>query len=226
MARATLWLFDIDGTLVDTGGAGLAALGEAALRVFGDRGPRLDLRGATDSGILDGMFRHFGREANDGETTAFYESYLEHLERNLAGGTFAGRVLPGVVAMLDRVSSSGEVTMGLLTGNIEAGAWLKMRHFGLERYFSFGAFGCDHADRDRLGPVALERATVHAGRSFSAEEIVVVGDTPKDIACAAAIGARCLAVATGQVGIDGLTGAHRVLESLVDPSGWQDLLEA
>ncbi|MBB5351553.1 phosphoglycolate phosphatase-like HAD superfamily hydrolase [Haloferula luteola] len=225
MSRAALWLFDIDGTLVDTGGAGLVALGDAAEEVFGDRGPALDLRGATDSGLLRDYFVHFGREANDEDRERFYAFYLRRLEQHLQSGDFPSRVLPGVVELLERVAEREEVAVGLLTGNIEEGAWLKVRHFGLERFFEFGAFGCEHADRNLLGPVALAKAAAHAGRSFGAEEIVVVGDTPKDIACAAAIGARCLAVATGHVPAADLRGAWRVVEDLSDPKGWADLLE-
>ena len=91
-----------------------------------------------------------------------------------------------------------------------------MRHFGLASHFAFGAYGCDHADRNRLGPIALERAALHAGRDFTAAETWVIGDTPKDIACAHAIGARCLAVATGSFSAAALEahGADLVVESL------------
>jgi phosphoglycolate phosphatase-like HAD superfamily hydrolase len=95
-----------------------------------------------------------------------------------------------------------------------------MRHYGMDHHFRFGAYGCDHADRNRLGPVALERASRHAGRSFSPGETLVIGDTPKDIACAAAMGARCLAVATGSFRPDGLSGADQIAESLEDHAVW------
>jgi phosphoglycolate phosphatase-like HAD superfamily hydrolase len=97
-----------------------------------------------------------------------------------------------------------------------------MRHFGLASHFPFGAYGCDHADRNLLGPVALARASAHSGRSFSAQETWVIGDTPKDIACAHAIGARCLAVATGQFSAESLEAhrADRVVESLNGALEW------
>jgi phosphoglycolate phosphatase-like HAD superfamily hydrolase len=101
---ARLWLFDIDGTLVDTGGAGMAALGGAVLECFGQPGPPLDLAGSTDSGIVLGLCRHFGREADDAWVAAFYACYLGHLDVNLAGGGFPGRVLPGVVGMLETLA--------------------------------------------------------------------------------------------------------------------------
>jgi phosphoglycolate phosphatase-like HAD superfamily hydrolase len=109
----------------------------------------------------------------------------------------------------------------LLTGNTEQGAGIKVRHFGLADYFAFGAYGCDHADRNRLGPIALQRAEAHAGKAFSAKETWIIGDTPKDIACAKAIGARCLAVATGSFSIEQLQshGADLVVASLDEAIG-------
>jgi phosphoglycolate phosphatase-like HAD superfamily hydrolase len=143
--------------------------------------------------------------------------------RSKEAGGFPGRVLPGVVELLDDLSRSAGITVGLLTGNIAGGAAAKMRHFGLDRHFSVGAYGCDHADRNLLGPVALERAAGHAGRSFSPAETVVIGDTPKDIACARAMGAPCLAVATGRFSVDELrdAGATRVVATLEGLKNWE-----
>jgi len=215
-AFAKLWLFDIDGTLVDTGGAGMHSLQEAAVEYFGDPGPPLDLAGSTDLGVLDAIFRHFGRSPGPTDAEAFFASYLRRLEWNLAHGGFPGRVLPGVEELLDELDARPGVAVGLLTGNLAAGAAAKMRHFGLDRYFPFGAYGCDHADRNRLGPVALERAARHAGREFSPQDSLVIGDTPKDIACARALGAPCVAVATGAFSRDQLelAGATRVVDTL------------
>ena len=214
----SLWLFDIDGTLVDTGGAGMRALQEAAAECFGGSGPPLDLAGSTDLGVVAGILDHFGRSHAAGETERYFDSYHRRLEWNLTHGGFPGRVLPGVAALLESLAELPGVTVGLLTGNTAAGAAAKMNHFGLERHFAFGAYGCDHADRNLLGPVALERASRHAGREFSSADVLVIGDTPKDIACARAIGARCLAVATGNFSADQLreAGADHVVESLVD----------
>jgi phosphoglycolate phosphatase len=213
---AALWLFDIDGTLVDTGGAGMRALHEASEECFGDPGPRLDLAGSTDLSIARGIFAHFGAEPVAERVECFFSAYLARLEWNLGRAPYVGRVLPGVVALLERLEGMPAVTTGLLTGNIAGGAAAKMRHFGLARHFPFGAYGCDHADRNQLGPVALRRASEHAGRKFTAVETLVIGDTPKDIACAKAIGARCLAVATGMFGTSELeaSGADFTVESL------------
>ncbi|MCU0797021.1 MAG: HAD hydrolase-like protein [Akkermansiaceae bacterium] len=223
MARASLWLFDIDGTLLDTAGAGMSALREAAAESFGADAPPLDLAGATDLGVVAEIFGHHGVEATDKEIERFFEIYLGRLEKNLRDDRFQPRLLPGVVELLDHLEERG-VTVGLLTGNLEAGARLKVRRFGIEHHFPFGAYGGEHADRNRLGPLAWQRAELHAGRSFDTGEILVIGDTPKDIACAAAIGARCLAVATGHCGVGELAAAHRVVGNLADPAGWSDFL--
>lgn len=216
MSAAKLWLFDIDGTLVDTGGAGMRSLQEATIERFGDHGPELDLAGSTDLGVVAGIFRHFDRPLTEGETEAFFASYLRRLEWNLAHGGFPGRVLPGAEELLEELASLPGVAVGLLTGNLAAGASAKMRHFGLDRHFPFGAYGCDHADRNLLGPVAIERAARHVGRGFSPHEALVIGDTPKDIACARALGAPCVAVATGSFSTLQLkvAGATRVVATL------------
>lgn len=217
-----LYLFDIDGTLVDTGGAGMASLHEATREVFGQDGPPLDLAGSTDLGIIAAIHAHFDIEPTTERIAAYFEIYHNRLKWNLTDGGFPGRVLGGVTVLLDELSSRTGTTLGLLTGNTAGGADLKMRHYGLSGHFAFGAFGCDHADRNLLGPVALGRAAAHAGRSFTAEETLVIGDTPKDIACAHAMGVRCLAVATGQFSAEALRahGADQVVESLDKAIGW------
>ena len=217
-----LYLFDIDGTLVDTGGAGMAALKEATREIFGHEGPPLDLAGSTDLGIVANIHAHFEIEPTRERIESYFEVYLGRLDWNLIHGGFCGRVLDGVPELLARLADRADATVGLLTGNTAGGAAAKMRHFGLANHFPFGAYGCDHADRNRLGPIALERASIHAGKAFTAAETLVIGDTPKDIACARAIGARCLAVATGQFSAAALEahGADHVVESLELALAW------
>lgn len=193
-----LLLFDIDCTLIDTGGAGMEALKQAARELFGADGPELDLAGSTDSGLVQGMLDHFD---SDLSLETFYQTYLNYLPANL--DAFTGRVLPGVQALLDRLAEA-DTTLGLLTGNIAQGAWGKLDYYGLGDFFAFGAFGDDHWDRNRLGPVALDRASQHCGSIFQAEDVIVIGDTPKDIACGKAMGAVTLAVATGGFTVDQL----------------------
>lgn len=217
-----LYLFDIDGTLVDTGGAGMAALKEATREVFGHEGPPLDLAGSTDLGIVANIHTHFEIEPTRERIETYFEVYLGRLDWNLTHGGFPGRVLDGVPELLAGLTKLPDATVGLLTGNTAGGAAAKMRHFGLASHFPFGAYGCDHADRNRLGPIALKRAAAHAGKSFSPAETWVIGDTPKDIACARAIGARCLAVATGQFSAAQLEahGADQVVETLAQTIAW------
>lgn len=217
-----LYLFDIDGTLVDTGGAGIRALQEASLALFGDCGPSLDLAGSTDLGVAATLHAHFGITPEAPQMAAFFAVYHDRLNWNLAHGNFPGRVLQGVVEMLETLASRSTAALGLLTGNTAAGAAAKMRHFNLAQYFPIGAFGCDHADRNRLGPLALERAAAYFGRGFTPNETWIIGDTPKDIACAHAVGARCLAVATGHFTVEALKahGADEVVATLDQALGW------
>lgn len=216
-----LYLFDIDGTLIDTGGAGMAALKQATREIFGDEGPELDLAGSTDLGIVGGIHRHYGVEFTDEAFENYISVYHERLAANLARGEFAGRVIAGVFPLLQHLAADDSATLGLLTGNTAQGAGIKVGHFGLADYFAFGAYGCDHADRNYLGPIALQRAQNHSGRAFCVDETWIIGDTPKDIACAQAIGARCLAVATGSFSIAQLQshGADLVVASLEDAIG-------
>jgi phosphoglycolate phosphatase len=217
-----LYLFDIDGTLVDTGGAGMAALKEANSEVFGHEGPALDLAGSTDLGIVANIHSHFGIESSQERIEIYFRIYLKRLHWNLAHGNFPGLVFDGVAELLAELSGRPDSSVGLLTGNTAGGAAAKMSHFGLAGHFPFGAYGSDHADRNQLGPIALERAAAHAGRNFTAAETLVIGDTPKDIACAHAIGARCLAVATGQFSKAALElyGADHAVDSLKDVLAW------
>jgi phosphoglycolate phosphatase-like HAD superfamily hydrolase len=210
-----LLLYDIDGTLVDTGGAGMAAITAAAEQYFGAPAPTLDLAGSTDLGIIRNLLTHYGDDSGAMDVAEFFDQYHALLSQHLASNRYGGRVLPGVRECLSAGAKQGIAT-GLLTGNSQQGATIKMRHFGLHEYFSYGAFGDDHADRNLLGPVALSRASQHHGRDFSPASTLIIGDTPRDIACAHAMGARCLAVATGCFQIDALRqhGADWVVESL------------
>lgn len=208
-------LYDIDGTLVDTGGAGMAALSQAAELHFGAPAPLLDLAGSTDLGILNNLLDYYQCKPGQVDVGAFFDCYHQLLEKNLRLEMYAGRVLPGVVESLAHCAGQS-VAIGLLTGNTSQGAAIKTRHYSLHEHFPFGAYGDDYADRNLLGPVALLRAELHHGRSFDPAKALVIGDTPKDIACAHAMGARCLAVATGSFSVDALktSGADRVVATL------------
>lgn len=196
----SLILFDIDGTLLNTGGAGMAALRQGFARAFPEqaaRMPELDLAGATDSGLVINIFHHAEISPSEANCEAFYLAYLHHLAENLP--TFAGGLLPGITRLLESLDGLPGVTLGLLTGNIERGAKLKVDHFGIGHYFRFGSFGDDHHDRDELGPIAIGRAASATGKAFPPEQVFVLGDTAKDIRCARAAGAWAVAVATGSI---------------------------
>ena len=198
-----LLLFDIDGTLIETGGAGMASLESGFFDAFpehrGSSFPGLDLGGATDGSVAMFVFANFGIADIPENRSRYFECYLAHLGSRLVK-FFAegkGRVLPGVRELLGHLATCEEFELALLTGNIAEGAWMKLRHYELDSYFSWGAFGCDHPDRNALGPIARERARQNSGHDFPPERIIVIGDTPKDISCARALGGRVVAVATG-----------------------------
>ncbi len=200
-----LLLFDIDGTLVTTGEAGLIAFAETLERVFGaaDDLSRVDFAGATDTGIIAQLFGLHGIEHTAENIGRFQEGYFPSLARLLPERE--GRVLPGVPELLAALAGRDDVQVALLTGNFATGARLKLEYYGLWQHFPFGAFADDHADRNKLGPVAVTRAVQHVGRPFAVErDVWIIGDTPKDVACARAFGARVLAVATGRHGEESL----------------------
>ena len=195
-----LLLFDIDGTLLDTGGEGGKALLDAVEEVFGiprARIPRLELAGATDGGITRQIMGHLGRTFEEAMIADYHRSYLSHLRRRLHDTAFGGVLLPGVLDLLPRLAACDDLHLGLLTGNLRSGAEHKLRRFDIWHYFAEGAFGDDAEDRNLLGPVAKARMERVRGTRYSSDDVLVIGDTPKDIACAHAMGARCVAVATG-----------------------------
>lgn len=227
-----LLLFDIDGTLIDTGGAGREALLDAGAEVFAiprANMPPLDLAGATDGGVMSGLFRHFGFKDDTALRQRFVAAYLRHLKNRLHAEDFAGVLLPGVRALVAALSAfPDEFALGLLTGNVRHGASLKLLRFDLDAPFADGAFGDDADDRDLLGPVAVSRFEQRLGRRFAVERVLVIGDTIKDVRCAAALGARCLAVATGAHDRARLeqAGAWQCLDDLGDTGQVLDLLRS
>lgn len=217
--QGRLVLFDIDGTLLDTRGAGLHALQRAIRQLHGGDGPELNLGGATDSSLAHQILDHFGVAPSEEAVREFYQAYLIHLAEHLRSGQFDGVVFPGVRELLDELQEAG-ATLGLLTGNVSAGAAIKIEHFGLSGYFSFGAYGDDHHDRNQLGPIALERARQKHGVAFTGRQTVIIGDTPRDIDCGRSIGAVTLCVATGGFTADELRahGADLVVDQFAAPA--------
>jgi phosphoglycolate phosphatase-like HAD superfamily hydrolase len=200
----TLLLFDIDGTLLTTGGCGERALRLAVRDAFSieDDLRDIEIAGRTDTGIARQLLRKYGREETGAEIALLLGNYLRHLPTLLPQAQ--GSLLPGVEKLLPVLKQRSDVVLALLTGNLERGAEHKLTHFGVWEYFEFGAFADDHHERDKLGPFALARAR-ERGHGFDLSRTFVIGDTPHDISCARAIGARAVAVATGIFSAEALT---------------------
>jgi phosphoglycolate phosphatase-like HAD superfamily hydrolase len=207
-ARKKLLLFDIDGTLLLTGRAGEYALRSALKERFGveDDLSGISFAGSTDGAIVRQMFDANGVPHTPENVAALLDGYLHHLAHELPRRE--GRVLPGIVELLELLHQREDCVLGLLTGNIEKGAEQKLSHYGVWDYFEFGAFADDHVDRNKLGPVAHARAVEKHGPRFEAKDVYVLGDTPRDIDCARAAGFVAVAIATGNYGKEELAAHH------------------
>lgn len=196
-----LVLFDIDGTLIHAHGAGHQSLVRAMTDVFGTAGAHetYDWRGKTDPLIVRDLMREAGvpEPALQMGLPDCFERYVRYLEETLANGHKVD-VLPGVGEVVRRLSACPDTLVGLLTGNVEPGAVVKLRRTGLLPFFRVGAYGSDNADRRRLPAIARERASSATGRAIMFGEMTIIGDTPLDVDCARACGARAIGVATGQ----------------------------
>ena len=196
MKKKRLLLWDIDGTLISTGAAGHRAIELATAQRFGGGDLEgVEIAGRTDSGIAHQILAKFGEPLTEKNVTTFLDLYLELLAQELPRSK--GQVMPGVLELLKRFEHRSETTLGLLTGNLQRGARLKLEHYGLWHFFAFGAFADDHHDRNELGAFALARAHEGTGGEFPPTQVDVIGDTGHDIACGKAFGARTIAVATG-----------------------------
>ena len=196
-----LFLFDIDGTLVTARGAGREAFNHALREVFGTVGPLeavYDFRGKTDPRILHDLMSAAGFTAADIDARAvrFFGTYVTALTEIIGDGARV-QVLPGIPALVRALAERDDAMVGLLTGNVEDGARVKLSPTGLWPYFRFGAFGSDHSDRRALPGIACLRAKALASREFPFDRVTIIGDTPLDVDCARACGARAVAVATG-----------------------------
>ena len=190
-------LFDIDGTLINSGRAGRAAFYATLEHEFQLPAPHHNVafRGRTDRSIIVDLFHSHGIEYTQENVERFFTAYLQQLPLMLHGR--GGIVLPGVAALLEALAIRDDVAVGLLTGNMRRGAGVKLGHFDLMRHFHFGGFGDVHLDRNHVAADALRVAREFLKRDVAPDRIWVIGDTPLDIRCARAIGANAVAVATG-----------------------------
>ena len=214
-----LVLFDIDGTMLRSGGVGRVSMESALMEVFGAPGsPDYHYDGKTDRQIARELMRleGFTVQEIDAQMDAVMDAYLETLRRELSSGRRTVHVLDGVVELLDELDREEEVVVGLLTGNIEAGARAKLEAAGIDiARFRANAFGSDHEHRPELPAVARQRARdllgeregegEGGGAEFNGNRMIVIGDTPADIKCGESIGARAIGVATGRYTVEQLS---------------------
>ena len=217
-----LFLFDIDGTLLTTDGAGRAALKSAGADLFAIEEDlrTINVSGSTDTSIVEEILLHHALEASTANVNRYLGGYLVWLKQHLASQS--GAILPGVISLLDLLTQDGQA-MGLLTGNVRRGAEIKLSAHGIWARFNFGAFGDDNSDRNQLGPIAKRRAEAALKTEFARQDIFVIGDTPKDIACARAFGAVAVAVATGRYSLANLS-EHQPDHLCRDLADTKDLL--
>jgi phosphoglycolate phosphatase-like HAD superfamily hydrolase len=192
-----VFLFDIDGTLLSSGGAGKAAMEAALAREFGvtELRGQVPYSGRTDRAIVRDLFRLHDIEESPHHWQRFMDTYLRGLPGFLTN--YQGRVLPGIAELLQHLASLDQVALGLLTGNVREGARLKLGHYQLARFFKFGGFGDHHWERDDVAHEALAEVRRHLNGQVRLDRIWVIGDTPLDVRCARSIGVRVAAVATG-----------------------------
>jgi phosphoglycolate phosphatase len=221
-------LFDIDGTLIDSGGAGSKALDLAFAEMFSVKNAFRDISmaGKTDPQILkEGLALH-GLDHGNGVAPQFFRTYIGYLMENVRNGK--GHVKPGIFAALDALASGRENILGLLTGNIGEGARIKLEAYGLYSYFRLGAFGDDSEDRNKLLPVAVAKLYEADSIRIDFKDCVVIGDTPRDVDCAKPYGARTVAVATGPYSSAALRDARAdaVFEDLSDTERFIEAVSA
>lgn len=213
-----LALFDIDGTLIHTARAGVRGMNAAFHELHGheDALAGMTFAGRTDRAIVFEAFAQLGIDRSQAALDRLRDAYLMHLSTELGHPVEGARVLPGVTDILDALEGHSDVGVGLLTGNFERGAAIKLGHFDLWRRFGFGAFGDAHEDRRALVPIAIDAAHRVSGVRVSACDVIVIGDTPLDIDCARAHGAISVGVATGPFARAQLVeaGADLVVETL------------
>ncbi len=213
MKKLILW--DIDGTLIVSGRAGIHSLERAFEKLHGRKPDfsQLDVFGRTDKWIAQQVLAHHDLPANPENVHAYLEAYLTVLHEEVRARP--GRLLPGILELLETLHHRPDTAQGLLTGNLQRGARIKLEHYKVWHYFAFGAFGDDSPIRNELGPHALRRAKERHAFEFAPERTFVIGDTPHDIECGKIIGAKTIGVATGKYSVPDLL-AHQPTAAFTD----------
>lgn len=225
----SLVLFDIDGTLLLSGGAGIRGMTRAFEDVFGiaDAFANADVAGRTDTFLLSSALTRHGLPDTAEAHARFRDAYVETLRDELLRPP-RGRygLMPGIAALLEALQGHRSIHLALLTGNFERAAYAKLQQFGIDSYFEWGVFGEESADRNDLARMARRRAAERNVPIDARQRPVVIGDTPHDVACARAIGARVIAVATGNFTFEQLraAGADVTFEDLGDTAEVLDVL--
>jgi phosphoglycolate phosphatase-like HAD superfamily hydrolase len=218
-----LLLFDIDGTLIDSGEAGSRSLNLAFRELFSIMHAfhGISMAGKTDTEIMrEGMLKH--GISVDGNLNVVICTYIKHLRREI--NNERRHIKPGIYKLLEKLSLTRDVFLGLLTGNIEHGARIKLEPFDLNKYFPTGSFGSDDEDRNKLLPIALRRFEDRCQSKIGVDKCIIIGDTPRDVRCAKIYGAMSIGVATGPYSIGELreAGADYVIKDL---SLYENLLQ-
>lgn len=229
--KPTVLLFDIDGTLITTGGVGKRALERVFDEAFGrgDVFREFRLDGMTDRAIVRAGLLAAGRPATGEEIDRVLAAYVEILEREVArADPREYRLHAGMQQAVDEARSHGHIALGLGTGNIREGARVKLTRVGIYHRFSFGGFGSDHEDRTELIRIGAERGAARLGVPLAECRVVVIGDTPKDVAAAKGIGAEAVGVATGHFSVEQLAraGADRAFRDLDERGAIRALIGA
>ena len=220
-------LFDIDGTLLNTGGAGQRSM-ERALKTAFDCDLTdvhgISTAGRTDRGITADLFNFFNVEDNHENWQLFLNTYLAHLPEHLED--LSGTVLPGIHELMNSLRSRDDVICGLLTGNYSEGARIKLEYYNLDHHFAFGGFGDHQRHRDDVAREALTKAEEHHSEPIDIKRVFVIGDTPADVTCGRAIGANVIAVSTGVFSKEDLaaTKPDVLLDDFSDPEALLSLL--
>jgi phosphoglycolate phosphatase len=225
-----LLLFDIDGTILHTHGAGRRSAERALADVVGRpvSADGISFSGKTDGQILREILRanEIDDHLLDGHVGEALEVYSDYMRQALTPDNV--ELLPGVADLVDQLHEEAFHPLALLTGNLETMAYLKLAAVGMDHYFPFGAFGSDHEERNSLPEIAVERARQRIGRGFEGTDVVVIGDTPRDIECCRAVGGFAVAVCTGRFRRDELAGydPDLLMDDLADPGPLLDILRA